>query len=48
VGWAVTGIGSSLLMLLCWVFIFVAFGAVIAVFSHTTTGLDQAMSARPS
>jgi hypothetical protein len=48
VGWAVTGIGSSVLMLLCWLFIFAAFGAVIAVFSHTTTGLDKALSPHPS
>jgi hypothetical protein len=40
-GWAVTGIASSGFLLICWIFVLVIMGAVLALFRNIAGTLDQ-------
>ena len=46
-GWAVTGLVSSSVVLLSWIFVFIVFAAVLALFANTATTLDHALPAPP-
>ena len=45
--WAVTGIVSSVFVLLCWIFVIAVLGGVLWMFVKTSAALDQALVPPP-